>query len=67
MKPGCPFHSQTGGIALSEIGGIVRCGDRYRLGKALAQLERSLMLTDDLDEARGEALTFIAMVRKSVV
>ncbi len=59
---GCPFHADHGGVALSEIGGIVRCGDRVRMARALDQLERSLLLTEDLDEARGEALTFLAMV-----
>lgn len=62
MKRGCPFHADHGGVALSEIGGIVRCGDRVRMAKALEQLESSLLATIDLDEARGEALTFIAIV-----
>lgn len=62
MQRGCPFHADHGGVSLSEIGGIVRCGDRVRMTRALDQLERSLMLTQDLDEARGEALTFLAMV-----
>ncbi len=62
MKRGCPFHADQGGISLSEIGGIVRCADRVRMTRALDQLERSLVRTEDLDEARGEALTFIAMV-----
>ncbi|MFZ4506552.1 MAG: helix-turn-helix domain-containing protein [Fimbriimonas sp.] len=59
---GCPFHSSSGGIALSEIGSIVRMSDRGRMVQALEQLESSLVATEDLDEARGEALTFLAMV-----
>lgn len=62
MKRGCPFHPQTGGIGLSDIAGIVRCGDRVRMSLALDQLSRSLVRTEELDEARGEALTFLAMV-----
>ena len=62
MTRGCPFHSQTGGVSLSELGGVVRCGDRYRLNQALEQLVKSILRTEELDEARGEALTFIAMV-----
>lgn len=62
MAQGCPFHAQAGGVALSEIGGIVRCGSRTRMAKALDQLEQSMARTSDLDEARGVALMFIAMV-----
>lgn len=59
---GCPFHSGHGGIALSEIGAIIRLRDRNRFRKALVQLEASIAQTEDLDEARGEALTFTAVV-----
>ncbi|MCC7436140.1 MAG: helix-turn-helix transcriptional regulator [Methanoregulaceae archaeon] len=62
MAQGCPFHSDAGGIALSEIGGIVRCANRLRMVKALDQLQQSIVRTSDLDEARGAALMFIAMV-----
>lgn len=58
---GCPFHSAQGGVSLSEIPGIVRCGDRVRFERALQQLEKGLLVTTDLDEVRGQALTFIAM------
>jgi AraC-like DNA-binding protein len=59
---GCPFHSKGGGIALSEIPSVLRLGDRVKFSKALDQLERSILATADIDEARGEALTFLAMV-----
>ncbi len=61
-SPGCPFHSKSNGISLSEVGALVRVGDRARLNKALDQLVRGLDKIDDLDEARGLALTFIAIV-----
>lgn len=59
---GCPFHSSSGGIGLAEVSSIVRVGDRVRFTKALDQLESSLETATDLDEARGQALTFLAMV-----
>jgi AraC-like DNA-binding protein len=59
---GCPFSGRRGGIALAEIPSIVRVGDRVRFNRAVEQLETSLSQADDLDEARGQALTFLAMV-----
>ena len=58
---GCPFHSEHGGIALAELGAIVRLRDRVKYRKALQQLEEAILRTEDLDEAKGEALTFIAV------
>lgn len=60
--PGCPFHSRQGGVALAEIPSIVRVGDRVRFASALNQLDKSLASSEDLDEARGQALTFLALV-----
>ncbi len=59
---GCPFRSSSGGIALSELGAIVRLGDRVRFAKALDQLLFAIENGDSLDEARGQALTFLAIV-----
>ncbi len=60
---GCPFHtSQGAGIALSELPGIVRVGDRVRFAKSVQVLEQSLLESRDLDEAKGEALTFLAVL-----
>jgi len=58
---GCPFHSQGTGVPLSEVTGALRLGDRARFNQALDFLTRSLSQTD-LDEARGQALTFAATV-----
>lgn len=58
----CPFHSRRGGIALAEIPAIVRLGDRVRFQQATLQLEQALRSARDLDEARGQALTFIAVL-----
>jgi AraC-like DNA-binding protein len=59
---GCPFHRSGGGISLGEIAGIVRIGDRVRLSQSLDQLTESLVRAEDLDEARGQALTYLSMV-----
>lgn len=64
---GCPFHSAGGRIALEELGGIVRSGNRIRLQGALAQLEDGLLEAEDLDEARGQALTFLAVVTAAML
>jgi|GEM_PF-558847 len=58
----CPFHPDFGGIPLSEIPAIVRVGDRVRMIAALCQLENGILSTQDLDDARGKALTFLAVV-----
>jgi AraC-like DNA-binding protein len=58
----CPFHSQSGQIPLREVAAIVRVGDRRRFQKVLIQLESGIKAAQDLDEARGQALTFIAVV-----
>jgi AraC-like DNA-binding protein len=64
---GCPFHSGSGGVSLSDLGPILRVGDRVKFARALAQLEGSLLKAQDLDEARGEALTFLAVVTASTL
>jgi len=58
---GCPFHSGSGGIALGEIPSVVRVGDRVKFLRALDQLAQSVVDAEDLDEARGTALTFLAV------
>ncbi len=64
---GCPFAGRGGGIALAEVGPIVRMGDRVRFDRALDQLAESLDAADDLDEARGQALTFLTMVTAAML
>lgn len=58
---GCPFHSGQGGVPLAELGSVIRLRDRVRFRKAVTQLEEAIQMTEDLDEARGEALTFVAV------
>jgi AraC-like DNA-binding protein len=64
---GCPFHSKTGLIPLREVAAIVRVGDRRRYSRALQQLEGGIRNADDLDEARGQALTFLAVVTAGIL
>ncbi|MBC8064964.1 MAG: helix-turn-helix transcriptional regulator [Chlorobia bacterium] len=61
-KAGCPFHSKSGLIPLREVSAIIRVGDRRRFVKSLEQLEAGIAVANDLDEARGQALTFLAVV-----
>ena len=58
----CPFRGAAGGISLAELGSVVRVRDRVRFARALDQLSGALEATEDLDEARSEALTFVAIV-----
>lgn len=58
----CPFKRRSGGVALSELAAVVRVGDRVTLRRALDQLEDAVSKTTDLDEIKGECLTFIAVV-----
>lgn len=64
---GCPFHSSGGGVSLEGIPGIIRAGDRVRFSKALDQLQKGLETSKDLDEARGEALMFIAIISAAML
>lgn len=63
----CPFHSRGGGVPLGEIGALLRLGDRPRFNLALNQLAESLHRTSDLDEARGQALTFLAVTTSALL
>jgi AraC-like DNA-binding protein len=64
---GCPFHSSGGGVPLARIGSIVRLGDRVEFSHAMSQLELGILSTSDLDEARGLALTFLAVLTAALL
>ena len=64
---GCPFRTHGGSVALAELGGIVRTGDRVRLAAGVRQLQEGMRKAGDLDEARGEALTFHAVVTAAML
>lgn len=64
----CPFRIRSGGVSLGEIGAILRIGDRVRFRRAIDQLEQGIRTVGgDLDEARGLALTFLAVVSASML
>jgi AraC-like DNA-binding protein len=63
----CPFHSSSHGIPLSELGAVVRLRDRVRFQKAMDQVHSAFEKTQDLDEARSEALTFLAIVTSGML
>jgi AraC-like DNA-binding protein len=67
QAPACPFSSRGGGIPLSELGSVVRLGDRRRFAQALDQLETGIHRSEDLDEARSMALTFLAVVAAALL
>jgi AraC-like DNA-binding protein len=64
----CPFKGYDGRVALSEIGSILRLRDRARLEKAIYQMSEGIhQCGDDIDEARGLALTFLAAVVSALI
>ncbi len=63
----CPFRGQGEAVALSEIGTLLRLRDRSRFQIALQQVRDSLTSSTDIEEARGIALTFIAVVHASLL
>jgi AraC-like DNA-binding protein len=63
----CPFHSHGGGVPLNRIAPIVRLGDRVEFARAMLQLEQAISASEDLDEARGQALTFFAAVTAAML
>jgi AraC-like DNA-binding protein len=67
MPHGCPFHSEGEGVPLAKIGAILRLQDRVEFGKALALLKHALLQPGEIDEARGQALTFLAVVTAAML
>ncbi len=62
VVPVCPFRGHGNQISLSDVGKILRLRERGKFEEALQQLRTSVMKVQDIDEARGMALTFIAVV-----
>lgn len=64
----CPFRGHGAAVALSDVGRILRLRDRAEFEKALSQLrEGILQMSDDLDEGRGMALTFLAVASAALL
>ena len=65
---GCPFKPGSTQMSLLEVGAAVRLGDRQRVDQALGQLHEALsMKGQSLDDVKGEALTFIAVVTAAML
>ncbi|MCW5942997.1 MAG: helix-turn-helix transcriptional regulator [Fimbriimonadaceae bacterium] len=60
--PVCPFRGHAGRVSLADVASAVRIGDRVMLARAVDQMETGVREANDLDEARGQCLTFLAMV-----
>lgn len=67
VTPGCPFKPGSGDISLTELGSIVRLGDPVRFQKAMNQLADGIASSQDLEEAKGLALTFLGVVTSSLL
>lgn len=63
----CPFKAAGGGIPISELSAVVRLRDRARLDLAIRQMEAAVRATGDLEEAKGEALTFLAVLTAATI
>ncbi|RYG32903.1 AraC family transcriptional regulator [bacterium] len=59
---GCPFHRAGGGVPLGEVATALKLGDRPKFARALSQLEGAIETSADIEEAKGQALTFLATV-----
>jgi AraC-like DNA-binding protein len=55
------------GLALQELGAAVRVGDRLKFARGLELLDYAVDESEDLDEARGQALTFLAVIASALV
>ena len=67
-KKQCPFKSRSKGVSLTELVSIIRLGDRIQFSKAIEQLDAGIRRTgEDLDEARGLALTFLAVISAALL
>jgi AraC-like DNA-binding protein len=58
----CPFRGSGQNIALSDLPAILRMGDRTRFHLAVDQLVSAVATTAELDEARGQILTMLAII-----
>ncbi len=68
VRPVCPFRGHGHHVSLREVGGILRLRDRARFDRAIAQVVDGIEACgDDLDEARGLALTFLAVTCASLL
>lgn len=65
----CPFRGHGAMVALSDVGKILRLRDRTRFERVVRQLREGIeqIGDEDLDEARGMALTFLAVASAALL
>lgn len=64
----CPFRGHGGKVGLHELSAILRLKDWPRYERALTQLEQAVRHeSEDMDEAKGLALTFLAAVSSALL
>jgi AraC-like DNA-binding protein len=63
----CPFRGHGDQISLSELGSIVRLRDWGKFDLAVEQLRSGILVAEDLDEAKGSVLTFLAVVSAAIL
>jgi AraC-like DNA-binding protein len=63
----CPFRGRGDRVALSDLTTIVRTRDRLRFDQAIEQAVEGLEKAQDLDEAKGLTLTFLAVVSAAML
>ncbi|MES1147415.1 MAG: AraC family transcriptional regulator, partial [bacterium] len=61
-SPVCPFRGHGGRFTFQELGAVLRGRDRDKFDAVLAQTSKALGVCEDVDEARGAAMLFLANV-----
>jgi len=54
-------------MPLAEVAAAVRLGDRLRFGQALDQLDENIDEAENLNEARGHAITFLGVIAAAML
>jgi AraC-like DNA-binding protein len=63
----CPFHTASGGVPIEEVGPALKRGDRVAFERAERQFLDGIERAEDIDEARGQAVTFLAVVTAAML
>ncbi len=70
----CPFHSPENNLVLSEVSSYIRLGDKIKFDLCVSELLKGIQKiggsdidTQLLDEAKGSALTFIALINSALL
>lgn len=61
-SPVCPFRGHGGRLTFQELGAVLRSRDREKFEAVLLQTAHALASCEDVEEARGAAMLFLANV-----